>query len=301
MHSTDRLKRTFRPFIGPIRRFLRGGLFARPGHFYSPIVDPAEVAARLGRSPLRPADALAHIDIDRQRHLAFWNEILPFFKDLPFAAQPQEGVRYYFDNDAFGVGDAVILFAMLRRFRPKRLIEVGSGYSSACSLDTSERFLGGTVQMTFIEPYPALLQRVLNAEDLARSTIIAQPIQDVDLALFDTLEDNDILFIDSTHVVKTGSDVVFELFEILPRLKPGVLVHFHDVFDGFEYPLQWILKDNRSWNELYALRAFLMYNSAFEVLFFNDFFAKSCAQEIRETFPEFLANGGGSLWLRKTR
>jgi hypothetical protein len=167
-------------------------------------------------------------------------------------------------------------------------------------MDTIEGFLEGKVQTTFIEPYPALLLRMLGPTGLERSTVIARRVQDVDPSLFDVLDSGDILFVDSTHIVKTGSDVVFELFRILPRLKRGVLIHFHDIFDGFEYPRDWIVRENRSWNELYVLRAFLMYNQAFEVLFFNDFFAKTCESEIRQTFPLFQKNGGGSLWLRKT-
>jgi hypothetical protein len=116
---------------------------------------------------------------------------------------------------------------------------------------------------------------------------------------FDDLSAGDILFIDSTHIVKTGSDVCCELFEILPRLPAGVLVHFHDIFWPFEYGEDWVLNENRSWNEIYALRAFLTYNSQFEIIFFNDFFRQFRRDLIAQTYPKFLNNTGGAIWLRR--
>ena len=118
------------------------------------------------------------------------------------------------------------------------------------------------------------------------------------------LEVNDILFIDSSHVVKTGSDVHFELTELIPRLRPGVVVHFHDIFYPFEYPKAWVLDINRSWNEIYFLHVFLMYNSAFGIEFFNTFFARNYPDIVRASIPahadKFLLNPGGGLWLRKS-
>ena len=93
--------------------------------------------------------------------------------------------------------------------------------------------------------------------------------------------------------------MVFELFEILPRLKSGVVVHFHDVFYPFEYPSDWVLKFNYSWNELYALRAFLMGNADWEMLFFNDYFIRAEEALIARDAPAILANPGGGLWLRR--
>jgi hypothetical protein len=107
------------------------------------------------------------------------------------------------------------------------------------------------------------------------------------------------LFIDSSHVAKTASDVNFEIFELLPRLKPSVIVHFHDIFYPFEYPHGWIFDIRRSWNEIYFLRAFLMYNSAFEILFFNDYFACKFPHLTEHGPSHFRQNPGGGLWLRK--
>ena len=125
-------------------------------------------------------------------------------------------------------------------------------------------------------------------------------MQDVPLDTFDELERNDILFIDSTHILKTGSDVAFELFEVLPRIKQGVVVHLHDMFYPFEYPRNWVIDDNRSWNEIYAVRAFLTNNADFRILFFNDYFARFAKDLIERDAPHVLENVGGSLWLQRT-
>jgi hypothetical protein len=126
-------------------------------------------------------------------------------------------------------------------------------------------------------------------------------VQDVDVAIFEQLDHGDVLFIDSTHVLKTGSDVCHELFSVLPALKAGVLIQFHDVFWPFEYPEDWVLRDNRSWNEIYALRAFLSYNTNFEILFFNDYFCTWHRDQVQHDYPAMLKNTGGSLWLRKVK
>jgi len=116
--------------------------------------------------------------------------------------------------------------------------------------------------------------------------------------IFDALSSNDILFIDSTHVSKTGSDVNRILFDILPRLSRGVFIHFHDVFYPFEYPKEWVY-EGRAWNEDYILRAFLEYNDAFEIVLFGTWLAKFERDLLREMMPMTLENPGGSLWLRK--
>lgn len=193
----------------------------------------------------------------------------------------------------------MILYSMLRYFCPKRFIEIGSGFSSACALDTIERYLDGSVECTFIEPFPELLYSLMKANDMISHTLIASQVQDVSSETFDQLESGDILFIDSTHILKTGSDVAFELFEILPRLKSGVIVHFHDIFYPFEYPREWVIERNYSWNEIYAIRAFLTGNRDFRILFFNDYFAKAERETVEMSAPRMLGNPGGGLWLQK--
>jgi hypothetical protein len=215
------------------------------------------------------------------------------FKDKTTAS------RYFCRNGAFDIGDATVLYCMLRHFKPRQTIEIGSGFSSACTLDTIERHLGD-VRCTFIEPFPRLLHSLIKPEDRSKQRIISTPVQDVPFDTFDSLDAGDILFIDSTHVLKTGSDVAFEVFEVLPRLKSGVIVHIHDMFYPFEYPREWVIERNYSWNEIYAVRAFLMNNEGFRIVFFDDHFARFGRDLIERDAPRMIQNTGGSLWLVRT-
>lgn len=191
-----------------------------------------------------------------------------------------------------------MLHGMLRHLKPKRLIEIGSGFSSACAVDTIDRFLDGTCDLTFIEPYPERLLGVLG--ERARTTrIFNVPVQGVPLEIYGELEAGDVLFIDSSHVLRTGSDVCMELFEILPRLAKGVFVHIHDIIWPFEYPQNWILDQNRSYNEAYAVRAFLTGNPNWKIAFFNDYFAKFEGARIQQSFPQHTGDFGGSIWLER--
>jgi len=275
----------------------KGKLFVEPGHFYSPIVDGDLIRARFEKpnNDFCPEAICINADAIREH----WHELLPFLQDIPFPEESVLGCRYFFRNPAFGYGDGSILHAMLRLHRPKRLVEVGSGYSSACSIETIDRYLNGEVEVSFIEPYPELLLKLLGEDRAAQCTIHVNRVQDTDPEVFGQLEDGDFLFIDSTHVMKTGSDVCHELFNILPLLKTGVFIHFHDIFWPFEYSRKWVVEENRSWNEIYGLRAFLMYNKSFEITFFNDWFAKHERNLITESYPTMLLNTGGSIWLRK--
>jgi Methyltransferase domain len=282
-------------------RFLFGSHLAyRPGHFYSPICN-AEDLSRHYQDPRAHPQAVdlpgIVLNESAQRHL--WDQWRPFLAEMPFKATSQPGLRYRFDNRHFGPGDATVLYCMLRHFNPKRLIEIGSGYSSACALDTIDSNLSTGVQCTFIDPFPALLLSLLKPSDSRHVQLINKPVQETDLGMFDVLDENDILFIDSTHVAKTGSDVIFELFKILPRLKKGVVVHIHDIHYPFEYPREWVIERNYSWNEVYAVRAFLMYNNSFEVLFFNDQFGQLCGDLVARDAPAMSTNYGSGLWLRR--
>jgi predicted O-methyltransferase YrrM len=271
-----------------------------PGHFYSPIVNVAEIAEEFRRRVAQPTPtALSGIAIDIAAQQELWQRMLTFLQEIPFPVQRTEGFRYYFENPHYSYGDASILYALLRLYRPARLIEIGSGYSSACSMDTIDRYLAGQVKVTLIEPHAELVRERLGEEAIRRTTLYEMRVQEVPLSLFGALRNGDFLFIDSTHVMKTGSDVCHELFEILPHLAPGVLIHFHDMLWPFEYREDWVLSENRSWNEIYAMRAFLMFNDNFEIVFFNDYFRKFNECLIRDTYPLFLKNSGASLWLRK--
>lgn len=276
---------------------ISGKLCAPPGHFYSPIVDPIEADVHLSRLERRCLTSLPDVKIEREAMIETWKEMLPFLTTIPFPETKSADLRYAFDNPNYSWGDGSILHAVIRRQTPRRIIEIGCGWSSACILDTVERYCDST-RLTFIDPNPGLLHTLLDRTGLAHE-IIELPVQRVPEAVFESLSAGDILFIDSTHVLRTGNDVCFELFEILPRLSSGTLVHFHDIFWPFEYPRSWVMELKRSWNEIYAIRAFLSHNDKWEVVFFNDYFSKLERPLVEATYPDFLKNSGGALWLRR--
>ena len=154
------------------------------------------------------------------------------------------------ENPAFATVTPSFFYCILRHTRPARVIEVGSGYSSCALLDTNELFFGNSIACTFIEPYPQLLTSLLKDGDDSRITVVAKNLQDVELSVFSELSAGDVLFVDSSHVSKTNSDVNYVFFEILPRLSSGVYIHFHDIFYPFEYPKEWVYQ-GRAWNEAY--------------------------------------------------
>ncbi len=281
------------------RSISSGRIFAPPGHFYSPIVNLDEANRHLHKlyeSPL--PDRSVGINLDPADMRKVWNEMLPHLQSAPFEEEARPGFRYRYDNPAYVYGDGAVLHAMLRRLQPKRMIEVGSGWSSACTVDTIENDLDGKCHITFIEPYPDLLRNLMGDTEVPHK-IRPHGIQDTPLEVFDELESGDLLFIDSTHILKTASDVWFELCVVLPRLKPGVMVHIHDIFWPFEYPKEWVIDENRSWNELYALEMFLRDNPKWKVEFFNNYFEHTHRDLVEKTFPIYLKNGGCGIWLKK--
>jgi predicted O-methyltransferase YrrM len=275
----------------------------RNGHYYSPVPSIKELRRDSSRIFDRSLRALPGIDLHEADQLALLQEFAPFYADQPFPETPRDGIRYFFDNYWFERADALFLFAMIRRFRPARIIEIGSGFSSAVMLDTNERFMNRSMRLTFIEPEAARLRKLLREEDTSSVTLVERPIQQVDAAIVDQLVANDVLFVDSSHVSKAGSDVNHILFEILPRLASGVFVHFHDVHYPFEYPKEWF-ELGVSWNEPYLLRAFLQYNTEFRIRFWNDFMMTFHADAIAKVMPLCVERPrfgvGGSLWLQRS-
>lgn len=275
-----------------------------PGHFYSPIVDLNDLAAR--EAVVFDTEApIPDVDLQPMAQRALWDALVKQAQRFTIATAASEAAaarqRYYSDNDQFGPGDATVFAAMLLEHKPRRLIEVGSGFSSAVMLDINEKFFAGAINATFIEPYPEnRLLSLLGDADKARTRLIREPVQNAPLSVFGELEAGDVLFVDSTHVSKAGSDVNHIFFRVLPALAPGVIIHFHDIFHPFEYPREWFFGGNRSWNELYLLRAFMMNNANYRVLFFNSWFAHA-HPECRDVLPEFWKNPGGGFWMRKER
>ncbi len=268
-----------------------------PGHYYSPL--PSLDAVRQRRKQIFDRDDdLLEVDVADKAQRELVRTLAPFANEATFPEVASEGYRYYFQNDFFGHGDAVALHSILRWLRPKRIIEIGSGHSSALILDTNERNLNGEMLCTFIEPYPERLNSLLRCGDRTRAEIIASPLQDVTKDVIGSLEAGDVLFIDSSHVSKVGSDVNLLIFEVLPRLPAGVLVHFHDIFYPFDYPEPWVL-EGRGWNEAYILRSYLQANAGYRIRLWNHYLATFHRPEVAQQWPKWDRNPGGSIWLER--
>lgn len=311
----ERVKRRLTPYRDTLKNL---PIFAKypPGHFYSPVVTPEEV--RRYWHPGWGVREAPGVDMREEAQLELVRELAGWYGDFDFPRERSDQGRYFLENRQFTNSDAVTLFCMLRRLEPRRIVEVGSGFSSALMVDTLERHPWPLESLTLIEPYPDRLYSLLRPSDRddPRIHIVEDVVQEAEMEPFAALEAGDLLFIDSSHVARMGSDVLHLFFQVLPQLARGVVVHVHDIFSGFEYPRRW-LEEGRSWNEAYLLRAFLQYNSQFRIVLFTSFLEAAheawyeehmpLCLELHEKRPapgggvELLPNRGQSLWMERFR
>jgi hypothetical protein len=272
-------------------------MFVPAGHFYSPIVDCDFVANR--RTKLfEDKSPPFGIDLNEVTQLSFVPRIKCAAPTIPFSAHRSEGLRYFYENNAFLYGDALTYSTMILTHRPSRIFEVGCGFSSALALDICDMIPDYEPDFLFIDPHPELATGLIGGE-LTNVHICGSYVQDIDPSTFDCLRSGDIYFLDTTHVVKTGSDVLFHFDKILPRLASGVFIHLHDIYYPFEYPQSWVLDMKLSWNELYYFKAFMTNNRDYEIIFFNNFMCGAHEDLMIDASPLYGRNGGSSIWLRK--
>jgi methyltransferase family protein len=269
-----------------------------PGHFSSPIPSKELLLKKQNRIFNINKGTIEGVNLNKNFQLDLLESFFEFSSDFDLPEKRQSGKRYFYDNPFFRYNDAYIMYCFLRKFKPNNIIEIGSGYSSAFLLDSIDSINNYSSNLTFIEPYPERLYSLLSKEDRNRTTIIEKKIQDVSIEPFKNLNSNDILFVDTSHVLKIDSDLSKIIFSILPALNKGVLIHFHDIFWPFEYP-KVIIDDGRLWNESYFLRSFLQYNDIFEILFFSSYLESFYKEVIVEKIPGFVNASGSSLWLRR--
>jgi hypothetical protein len=268
--------------------------------YVSPIPSLSAIKADRDRIFAIPTE-IPGIDLNVAGQRALGMQLAPFVADCPLPETHTPPWRFHHGGQVFFTGaDAFVLYALIRHFRPARLVEVGCGYSSALILDTVEHYLGDTTRCTFIEPYPDRLQSLLRPNDQGRCKVIVDRAQNVGLDPFLELSAGDFLIIDSSHVSKVGSDVNWLTFEVLPRVAPGVIVHIHDIWFPFEYS-EFGFEKGWAGNEAYMLRAFLMFNPRFEIIFWTHYL-KTCETEwLRQNLPGCLRDPlCSSIWLRVT-
>lgn len=269
------------------------GFHITPVHFYQPIPDSRTLHDRLWDRQ----SELPGIDMGDGTQLKFLTSILPQFQQeyaqIPVRPTAQAH-DFYLDNPHFSGTDALALYGMIRHFRPKRIVEVGGGYSSLLSAQALRT--NGFGELVCIEPYP---QEILQVGFPGLAKLIETKVQDVGLEVFDALGSEDILFIDSSHVVRVGGDVNFLFLEVLPRLRNGVVVHVHDIYLPHPGRRDWVMERRRFWNEQDLLQSFLIGNRQFEVLLANTYVASKYPDQLRAAFPSSPWWGGGSFWMRR--
>jgi hypothetical protein len=304
-----------RPFVRAVKdrtnfdRWQDLGLHVTPVHFHQPVPDTRTLKEMLWERE----SALIGIDWAVSRQLDFLEDVIPAYADELAFPGSATGVPHEFHrkNGAFLSVDAEIYHCMIRHFKPKKIVEVGSGATTylaarACRYNI-ERDRKAT-ELYAIDPFPNPIVRK-GFPGLTR--LIDKRIQDVGVDFFSTLAANDILFIDSSHVATIGSDVNYELLEIVPGLRKGVIVHVHDIFLPLEYPKKWVFEDKFFWNEQYLLQAFLSFNRTFEILWGSSFMHRhhldllqkvfpSC-QKLKEDYPAYPRVWPSSFWFQRTK
>lgn len=271
---------------------LKVGVFPLDDHYYEPQFKFDEP---IDSSSIR---LLTGIDWNIDGQLNFLDSLV-FADELKmFPVNNRDGVKFYMDNPAFGWGDAEFWYQIVRKYKPGKIIEIGSGYSTLVAIDAikKNKLDNGdySCQHTCIEPYE---MSWLESENV---NVLRKKVEDVDLEFFKKLEAGDILFIDSSHIIRPNGDVVFEFLKLLPTLNSGVLVHIHDIFSPRNYPIQWIEGEVRFWNEQYLLEAFLTNNSSWEIIGALNYLHKDHRQKFNNISPFCLDHASpGSFYIRK--
>ena len=260
------------------------GLSVTPTHFYFPVPSLSSFDNK-NWGACRPC---AGVNFALEEQIERLHEdLLPFASECNFAETANGSAHtFHFNNGFFERVDAEVAYSFVRRYKPKRIIEIGSGNSTLVLGKALQRNAteGSPGELISIEPHPAAF---LKSGVPGLTQLIEKQVQEVPMELFGTLQANDILFIDSSHVVSMDSDVIHECLRILPELAPGVLVHFHDVFTPLDYPKQFVMKNLCFWGEQYLLEAFLAFNSAFKVMWASSAMQQFHPQVLLEAFPQW--------------
>lgn len=260
----EMFKRFFRKYIESIinQKLHMYWMSIPPGQYYStiPSVDDINESKASGLD-----DCLYGLDLKEDDQKILYSELNKIAKHQ---AKAWKSVRFNPDNVFFSGIDAEVYAALLSYLGPQRVVEIGSGYSTALLLDWADQ--NHFVNLICVEPYPDRLKSLLSTEDMKKIQLIEDRVQDVNMKLFEGLKAGDLLFVDSSHVAKHNSDVLYLFTQVIPRLPAGVIVHFHDIFWPFDYPKDWMMR-GWYWTEAYLLRAFLTHNNRDQIFFFSDY------------------------------
>jgi hypothetical protein len=279
-----------------LNTFRKLGIFPIRDHYYEPLFNPDHL-----RKPLSSDRDLAGLDWNIGEQLDLLTRFHFNGELLAFPLNYQRDLQYFYENGVFESGDAEFLYNIIRHFKPRRIFEIGSGQSTL--LTTSAIQANGRSDPSYhckhvcVEPYENGWLQQLDIE------LVRSPVERLDKLFFGELEQNDILFIDSSHMIRPQGDVLFEYLEILPILKSGVLVHIHDIFSPKDYLHEWIYQGVRFWNEQYLLEAFLSFNAQFKIIGSLNFLKHHYPQELAGACPvlrkQMNSREPGSFWIRR--
>jgi hypothetical protein len=250
----------------------RWGYHIRPIHYYEPIPDFRAITLE----QITRRHDFKGIDFRWDQQLTLLSELTAYRDELT-------ELEFDFDNGFFSGFDAAVYYSLIRHLKPQRVIEIGGGYSTKLAA----KALRGDGKLICIEPYPERLNGDID--------LIQKRVEEIDVDFFSCLEPNDILFIDSSHAVKFGSDVCYEFLQLLPRLAPGVWIHVHDIFFPHDYPAEWLIERRMALNEQYLLEAFLSFNEKFQVALANYWLCLDHRDEAARLWPK----SGSSFWMKR--
>jgi len=278
------------------------GVLPVAAHFYQPIPNLKDLEERNIWELISPMNG---IEWDISHFIEYLKELSEYASECSWPNEPTGNpMDFHINNTCFSYGCATALHSMIRKYKPKRIIEVGSGNSSkviaAAITANREESIGYSVNYSIIDPYSDIDVSIFPAG----TELIKQAVERMDVGFFDSLEKNDLLFIDSSHTCKIGSDVNFEILDVLPTLKEGVFVHFHDIELPNEYSktYAYLPTFRMFWTEAYLLQAFLIGNKDWEILLPLSWFQRNNAELFRELFPkgnDAVLWGSSSFWIRR--
>ena len=245
------------------------GIFPLTSNYYEPLFNFDNLKKKLNEKRNLPG---VKFDVDEQvKSLSQFN----YNEEL-------KNLSFNFNNKFFEAGDAEIYYQTIRYFKPKKIIEIGSGHSSLLAkqaIKNNKKIDNVTTKLTCIEPYE---NRWLEENDIH---VIREKVEEIDIKIFSDLNKNDILFIDSSHVIKPQGDIIKIFLEILPKLKPGVIVHIHDIFSPRDYPENWLKVENRFFNEQYLLEGILDNSSKYKIMLSLNLLKHDFYSEIKKVCP----------------
>jgi hypothetical protein len=283
---------------------LKNGFLPMPVNFYSPVPDIEDLK---NRNIWDTKSELVGIDFNVNEQTKLLTKLgLKYSNECQWPLTPRKNTgEYYVQNPSFSYGCAASTHCIIRNFKPNTIIEIGSGMSSrviSSALKMNYANDGHKSDYIIVDPYPNdfIKNRSIEIKNLIETRVeLTQPL------FFDQLKQNDILFIDSGHSVRIGADVNYLLLEILPRLKPGVIVHIHDINIPYEYPKVYATNETfrQFWTEQYLLQSFLCFNNQFEILLAMNYLMKDHSAIFKKYFPYYNPEvhlfNSGSFWIRK--